>query len=127
VNGTSVNFNFISFFDGQTNFSDNSSVGYTGPQISPDGSTMTLTNDLVGEYGSWFGHATHAITAFTASFDYQAAGQADGMAFILQNDPRGDAALGTDFAENGGTGLGYAGISPSAAVEFNFFGPTRRM
>src|SRR5262249_28891843 len=50
AHGTSVNFNFISFFDGQTNFSDNSSVGYTGPQISPDGSAMTLTNDLVGEY-----------------------------------------------------------------------------
>ena len=121
AHGTSVNFNFISFFNGQTNFSDNASFGYTGPQISPDGSAVTLTNDLPGEYGSWFDHNTHSITAFTASFDYQATGAADGMAFILQNDPRGAGALGTDFADNGGSGLGYTGISPSAAVEFNFF------
>jgi hypothetical protein len=122
AHGTSVDFHYLSFFSGQTNFSDNDHVGYMGPQISTDGSAITLTNDLQGEYGSWFGSNTHSITAFTASFDYQASGDADGMAFILQNDPRGAGALGTDFAQNGGTGLGYEGISPSAAVEFNFYG-----
>jgi hypothetical protein len=122
AHGTSVDFHYLSFFSGQTNFSDNDHVGYTGPQISTDGSAITLTNDLQGEYGSWFGSSTHSINAFTASFDYQASGDADGMAFILQNDPRGAGALGTDFAQNGGTGLGYEGISPSAAVEFNFYG-----
>ena len=43
------------------------------------------------------------------------------MAFILQDDPRGSSALGTNFAGNGGSGLGYDGISPSAAVEFNIW------
>jgi hypothetical protein len=46
---------------------------------------------------------------------YGAVGQSgDGFAFLWQNDPRGTAAIG-------GTGdqLGYAGISPSAVVEFD--------
>ena len=115
-----------SFSGGTTNYSDNDDVGYQGPQISNNNSTLTLTDDRTGEYGSWFNNNTYSISSFTASFDYQATGQqnatwADGMAFVLQNDPRGSSALGTDFYDNGGSGLGYTGISPSAAVEFNIY------
>ena len=108
-----------SFSAGTNNYSDNENVAYSGPQISSEGSTLTLTNDKIGEYGSWFSNNTYSIDNFTGSFDYQAIGQADGIAFILQDDPRGNSALGTNFTVNGGSGLGYDGISPSAAVEFN--------
>ena len=123
AHGTSVYSSAISFNDGQTNFSNNADPpnDYTGPHVSVDGREITLTNDLQAEYGSWFTNNTHSVAAFTASFDYQAEGGGDGLAFILQNDPRGSGALGTDFAENGGSGLAYTGISPSAAVEFNFY------
>ena len=110
-----------SFSGGTVNYSNNDNIAYSGPQISSDGSTLTLTNDNIGEYGSWFSKNTYSIDSFTASFDYQASGLADGMAFILQDDPRGSSALGTNFAGNGGSGLGYDGISPSAAVEFNIW------
>ena len=110
-----------SFSGGTVNYSNNDHIAYSGPQISSDGSTLTLTNDNIGEYGSWFSKNTYSIDSFTASFDYQASGLADGMAFILQDDPRGSSALGTNFAGNGGSGLGYDGISPSAAVEFNIW------
>jgi hypothetical protein len=110
-----------SFSAGTINYSNNDSIAYSGPQISSNGSTLTLTNDQIGEYGSWFSNNTYSIDSFTASFDYQAIGAADGMAFILQDDPRGSSAVGTNFAVNGGSGLGYDGISPSAAVEFNIY------
>ena len=114
-----------SFSGGTINYKDNDNVGYTGPQISGDGdNTLTLTNNKDGEYGSWFNNNTYSINAFTASFDYQASGQADGMAFILQDSSAGSSALGGPFSGYGGyggSGLGYAGISPSAAVEFNMY------
>jgi hypothetical protein len=104
-----VSMALVEFTGGTTNYST----------ISSDGSTLTLTNGLMGESGSWFSNNTYSIENFTASFDYQAIGTigaADGMAFILQDDPRGSSALGTN-----GSGLGYGGISPSAAVEFNIY------
>jgi hypothetical protein len=102
-----------------TSFSDgtiNANGNYT-PQISNDGSTLQLTNDFGDEHGSWFATNKVSITSFTASFDYRATGQGDGMAFVLQES--GPSALGTS---DGGSGLGYNGISgPSAAVEFNIY------
>ncbi len=60
--------------------------------------------------------------AFNASFVYQenaAAGNpADGVAFVLQNSSSGAGALG-----GLGVGLGYSGITPSAAVEINIYAP----
>ena len=120
AHGTSVYSSAVSFNQGQTNFSDNSDVGYTGPQISVDGRTMTLMDDLP--------RRARQLVQQQYAHDYRLyrvlrlSGRrgGDGLAFILQNDPRGAGALGTDL-HNGGSGLGYTGISPSAAVEFNFY------
>jgi autotransporter-associated beta strand protein len=82
------------------------------------GGTLNLTSNVGGEARSGFYTIPVPMGAFNASFVYQASGNkaADGVAFILQNDPRGPAALG-------GTGgsLGYSGITPSAATEINIY------
>ena len=126
--GTDVNFSYISFADGQIN-----SNGTVTPLISDTGSVLQLTDGSMSEASSWFAATPVSVAAFTASFDYQATGDlvdpgamADGMAFVLQNDPRGSAALGA-----AGSSLGYStdpnaggtpsGLTPSAALEFNVY------
>ncbi len=63
-----------------------------------------------------------ANVGFTAKFTYQFNGgtnpPADGVCFVLQNDTRGATALG-----GGGGSFGYAGITPSMAIELNIFPP----
>jgi len=81
---------------------------------------LTITDGNGSEARSTFYPWPLYIGAFTASFTYQdttpGGGGADGVAFVLQNDPRGPAALG-------GTGgaLGLSGITPSAALTFNIY------
>jgi Concanavalin A-like lectin/glucanases superfamily/PA14 domain/Bacterial lectin/Immunoglobulin I-set domain len=88
------------------------------PVIS--GTAVMLTDGIGNEDASVFLQYPQYISAFIASYTYQdvGGGGADGMAFVLQNDPRGPSALG-----GGGGGLGYSGITPSAALEFNLYGP----
>jgi hypothetical protein len=77
---------------------------------------LTLTDGTAGENRSaWF--RTPLFTgAFQASFTYQdiGGGGAEGIGFVVQNDPRGTNALGY-----GGAGLGYCNITPSVAVLLN--------
>ncbi len=108
-----------------TNFSSEFSYpgsNYSGPQITQNGTALQLTDGGQGEYGSWFGSTQQSVTNFTASFEYEATASgtaADGMAFVLQTEASN--ALGGPFYEYGGSGLGYAGISSSIAIEFNIF------
>lgn len=97
-------------------FTTNSNYPSGVPTISSDGSTLTLTNSGGSEATSAFYGTKQDVTNFTASFDYTDVngGGADGVTFTLQNQSLN--ALGSN-----GSGLGYAGISPSAAIALNIY------
>jgi hypothetical protein len=84
------------------------------------GNVFTLTDGTGSETTSSFYNYPLYVGAFTASFIYQDVGgvgaEADGVAFVLQNDARGAAALG-----GGGGGLGLLGITNSAALTLNLY------
>ena len=90
------------------------------PSLTGDG-ILTLTDGQPQEAATAFYNTRQYVGDFTVSFIYQATagiqgGLADGVAFVIQNDPLGMNALG-------GTGgsLGYQGITPSAAIELNLY------
>lgn len=81
---------------------------------------LELTFDLGNEANSSFFNFPVYVGAFEASFLYQVvnpnSNPADGVCFVVQNDPRGASALG-----GGGGSLGVSGITPSAELEFNIY------
>jgi hypothetical protein len=109
----------------------NSGAGWTAnnngntslPAFSGNSVQMTNSN-LFAATSVWFNTPQNIASGFTASFTYQAVGalgpvgQADGVTFALQNTGAGPTALGA-----AGGGLGYGGLAPSAAVEFNVYSP----
>jgi hypothetical protein len=93
-----------------------------GPKITNN--VFTLTDGTTGENRSgWFGFPLY-VGAFQASFTYQDIGGngADGVGFVIQNDPRGTTALGL-----AGGGLAYAGITNSVALLLNIYGSSGLM
>jgi len=99
--------------------SGNGYYAYSPPTVT--GNVLTLTDGAGGENLSFFFDSPQYIGAFAASFVYQAGGNkgADGVAFCIQNDPRGASALG-----GGGGQLGVgsgAPITPSIELELNLF------
>lgn len=101
------------------------SISTPAPSIS--GGTLTLTTDGGAfQAASAFYDTRQSTGSFTAVFTYQASGVADGITFVVQNDPNGLNALGSL-----GSGLGYAAtggnpqeILNSAALEVDFYGFT---
>ncbi len=109
-----------SFANNGTDFTVNS-VGFSTTAAAPfSGNVLTLTDSGGGEARSAFYNAPMNIaSSFTTSFVYQASSGtnlADGAAFVLQNSPNRLAALGST-----GGGLGYVGMTPSAAILFNLY------
>ncbi len=80
------------------------------------GSLLTLTDGNGGEASSAFYDVGQYVGGFVASFVYKTSGGADGITFCVQNSSAGTNSLG-----NSGGGLGYAGITPSAAFEMNIY------
>ncbi len=81
---------------------------------------MRLTDGRTGEATSVFYNTVVGTGAFSTTFTLQdhsgPTGSADGATFVLQNDPRGLAALGAS-----GGALGYGGITNSVAVMFDLY------
>lgn len=90
--------------------------GYTTTEMT--NGLLTLTDGAGSEARSFFFDYPQYIGAFKASYTYQdvGGGGADGVAFVLQNDPRGASALG-----GAGGSLGVSGITPSCELEFNVY------
>jgi hypothetical protein len=95
--------------------------GDTGspPVIGPDSIQLTTGRD---QRRSIFFFESQSITEFTVSFTYRAdeiraCGNTQGLTFTVHNDPRGPGALGDPLGNLFGPyGLGYAGITDSAAL-----------
>ncbi len=85
-----------------------------GAAISTNGLTVTDGGYFEGPT-AFFSTPVYA-GAFDAEFIYQATGVADGMAFVLQDTTNGANAVGIGYE-----GLGYMGLAPSVALEFNFY------
>jgi hypothetical protein len=87
-----------------------------GPSIVDN--VMTFTDGTAGENRSTWYQFKQNIDSFKATWTYQdiGGGGADGIAFVLQNSTAGTTALGA-----AGGGLGYTGITPSAALMFNIY------
>jgi len=104
-----------------------SGFGWTGNQSGTfttsifSGNVLALTDGGSSQARSYFFDVPEYIGGFEASFTYQDVneGSADGVAFVMQNDPRGTAALGS----NGGYfGVGGTSpITPSAELELNLY------
>jgi hypothetical protein len=94
-----------------------SGLGWTSNgSASIIGNVLTLTDGGTGGDGCFYFNYPQYIGAFKASFTYKAVGGADGTCFVLQNDPRGTAALG-----GGGGSLGVSGVTPSFELELNLY------
>lgn len=102
------------------NWTVNQSGGYYPYSPSAiSNNLLTLTDGGGGEVQSFFFNHPQYIGAFRATFTYQAGGNkaADGISFCIQNDPRGQLALG-----GGGGNLGVGNrITPSLELELNLF------
>src|SRR5689334_18830814 len=83
------------------------------PSINSGALTLTTISGASFPSASAFYDTRQSTGSFTAIFTYQAIGAADGMTFVIQNDPAGLAALG-----GSGSGLGYA-PEPSDQVKIN--------
>lgn len=85
------------------------------------GDSIRLTEPVYSQRGSvWSTTEILANRSFSSQFtiNMHAAGspRADGIAFVLQSAPEGGAAIGAQ-----GGDIGYGGIEPSVAVEFDIF------
>ena len=88
-----------------------------GNAMSLGNNEYRLTENMSSQAGSiWYSNYLNLDQDFSLEFEVFLGtydGGADGMAFVLQQSPQGTAA------QSFGGGLGYKGISPSIAVEYD--------
>lgn len=117
-----VDLNFAPAFSFDFNdFSDASSLLFNGVAAANNG-ILRLTPAATWQAGSVFYHEALDIdsdTSFKTEFQFQISGGdgskgSDGFTFMLQS--KGSNALGSR-----GSGLGYAGVSQSVAIEFDTY------
>jgi len=106
----------------------NNGLGFSsqGNTVSwPSSNILELTQGFGSESNSAFSSGPLYVGAFQASFTYQVISPfgsvADGVAFCLQNDPRGATALGEDGGDLGYGPTGSPGITNSVAFEMDLF------
>jgi hypothetical protein len=101
-----------------TNFATHTSLTSNGSTSFPaNPQVLRLTDGGGGEAGSAWYNTPIAVAPFTTTFTInQHMGGADGLSFVIQNDPRELSALG-----GGGGGEGYAGINHSIAIKFDLY------
>ena len=94
-----------------------------GPTIAND--VLTLINGKLNEARSAWFDTPVPTGSFTASFTYTDvkahSTDADGIAFVLQNDSRGTAALGSSGGSLGYGGVSGTAVSSSAAFEISIY------
>ena len=98
-------------------FADHSSLRANGSTTFPGTPAVLRLTDGGGREASsaWY-NSPVGLGAFTTTFILRDTGSADGVSFVIQADPRGQAALG-----DGGGGEGYAGIVNSIAIKFDLY------
>jgi autotransporter-associated beta strand protein len=104
-------------------FNDTTPESYNATAVTNN--VLTLTDGNGGEGRSAWANKPVSINApFTVSFVYKANGQADGAAFVLQNDPNNTSAIGSPGGSlaYSGTDKTTPGIMPSVGVGFNIYG-----
>jgi hypothetical protein len=90
-----------------------------GPAASVSSNVLTLTESGQGNTANaaWYNTAVDIDQPFAVSYTYTGqANGADGVAFVLQNDSRGTAVVGSI-----GGGVGYAGIANSLGVVLDIY------
>lgn len=107
----------LAIFGTSFTFSANSAFIMQGSSSPTGNDCYIITPDYGGETGAvWYSYKMDLAYNFDMSFqvylgtkDYEGA---DGIAFVLQ-------ALGTGVLGSGGGGIGYEGLTPSIAVEYD--------
>jgi hypothetical protein len=103
------------------NFADTSDLARNG-SVQFTASLVRITDGGGGQAGSFYATSRVPVAVFGVSFvlqDRPVTGSADGLTFVLHNDPRGLTALG-----DAGGALGYGGgaaITPSVAIKFDLY------
>jgi len=108
-------------------FGDVSALTINGSaQADDDGDFLRLAEARSNEAGSVFVTQARTFSTFSAAFQFKisasggitdgAQNGADGFVFVLQQAGAGAGALG-----EGGSGIGFQGITPSVGIEFDTF------
>jgi hypothetical protein len=113
----------IGFNGNGSNWTLNQGSGWPGAPTNPSivNDLLTLTDGTNGENSSAFYDTPEYIGGFIASFTYVGNGGADGVTFCIQNSTNAADGLGLNAVGGGGGDLGYAGVTPSAALELNIY------